>query len=91
MNLAWTIELTSEAIKVLKKLGHPEAKRIRDFLRKRIEPLENPRLLGKSLKGSEMGTFWRYRVGDYRIICEIQDDRLVVLVVGIGHRKKIYR
>ena len=89
--MAWTIELTDEAVKVLKKLGHPEAKRIRDFLRKRIEPLENPRMLGNSLKGSKMGEFWRYRVGDYRIVCEIQDNRLVVLVIAIGHRKKIYR
>lgn len=87
--MAWRIEITDEARKQLKKLGHAEAKRIRDYLRHRVEPLDNPRQLGKSLKG-ELSELWRYRVGDYRLICELRDETLVVLVVRIGHRKQIY-
>ncbi|MCK5880002.1 MAG: type II toxin-antitoxin system RelE/ParE family toxin [Holophagae bacterium] len=53
--------------------------------------LENPRASGDALKGSRLGEFWRYRVGDFRIICRIEDDRLVVLVLRVGHRREIYR
>ncbi|EGP58991.1 hypothetical protein Agau_C102033 [Agrobacterium tumefaciens F2] len=53
--------------------------------------LDDPRQTGSALQGSELGNFWRYRVGDYRIICDIQDHKLVVLVVEIGHRREIYR
>lgn len=88
--MAWGIELTDEARKQLKKIGHTDAKRIRDFLRKRIEPLNNPRQLGKPLKGQH-AELWRYRVGNYRIVCELRDESLVVLVVRIGHRKEVYR
>lgn len=88
--MAWRIELTGEARKQLAKLGHAEARRIRDYLRQRIEPLDDPRQLGKSLK-SRFGGLWRYRVGDYRLICELRDETLVVLVVRIGHRKEVYR
>ncbi|WP_420962409.1 type II toxin-antitoxin system RelE family toxin [Brucella sp. IR073] len=67
-----------------------EAKRITTFLRTRILPLSNPRQIGKALKGPKLGTFWRYRVGDFRIICDIQDNRLVILVIEIGNRRDIY-
>ena len=87
--MIWQIELTEQARKQLKKIGHNEAKRITEYLRKRIMPLEDPRQLGKPLQG-ELSIFWRYRVGDYRLICEIQDDELIVLVVQLGHRKGIY-
>jgi len=87
--LAWKIELTEVAVKQLKKMGHSEAKRITQYLRKRIEPLEDPRLLGKALKG-ELSNLWRYRVGDYRLICELKENELIVLVVRVGHRKGIY-
>lgn len=53
--------------------------------------LEHPRSIGEALKGQDLGKFWRYRVGDYRVICDIEDDRLVVLVVKVGHRREIYR
>ncbi|WP_022854005.1 type II toxin-antitoxin system RelE family toxin [Thermodesulfatator atlanticus] len=87
--MGWKIEISRSALKVLKRLDPQEAKRIRDFLRN-LKELKDPRLKGKPLKGP-LGEFWRYRVGDYRIICDIQDDRLVVLVLRIGHRREIYR
>jgi len=88
--LAWRIELTGEAHKKLAKLDRSEAKRIRDYLRHRLEPLDNPRRLGKPLKG-RLGELWRYRVGNYRLVCELRDEVLVVLVVRIGKRSEIYR
>ncbi|TRD15231.1 type II toxin-antitoxin system RelE/ParE family toxin [Palleronia caenipelagi] len=89
--MAWTIEITAEAAKQIKKLGGADAKRIRDYLRDRIASLEDPRQLGKPLKGSELGHLWRYRVGDWRVLCSLEDDRLVVLVVALGHRRNVYR
>ena len=91
MRLAWTIEIDDEALKQLKKIDRQEAKRIRDYLRDRILPLDDPRQTGKALQGSRLGNLWRYRVGDYRLICDLQDHRLLVLVVEIGHRKEVYR
>ena len=89
--MAWTIEIDEHAIRQLQRLGKVEALRIRTFLRDRIAVLDNPRLQGKGLKGTKLGSLWRYRVGDYRIICDLQDERLVVLVVGVGHRSDIYQ
>lgn len=88
--MAWAIELSASARKQLKKLDHAEAKRITGYLRQRVEPLDNPRDLGKALAG-ELGNLWCYPIGDYRIICELHDATLVVLVVRIGHRKDVYR
>lgn len=88
--MAWRIEVTEKAAKQIKKLGSADAKRIRNYLRDRIAPLEHPRQLGKPLQGSELGSYWRYRVGDYRILCELHDDELIVLVIEAGHRRKIY-
>ncbi len=70
-------------------MGQSEGRMITQYLRKRIEPLDDPRQLGKSLKG-ELSNLWRYRVGDYRLICEINENELIVLVVRVGHRKGIY-
>lgn len=67
------------------------ARRLTAFLRERVAPLENPRSLGEALTGSHLGQFWRYRVGDYRIVCDIQDRQVVVLVLKIGHRREVYR
>lgn len=64
--------------------------RILQFLNDRIAKLEDPRSVGEPLKGSKLGAFWRYRVGDYRIIADIQDDRLRILVVRIGNRRDVY-
>jgi mRNA interferase RelE/StbE len=89
--LAWTVEFESGAKKDLEKLDKPVARRITDFLHKRVAAQENPRAVGEALKGARLGEFWKYRVGDYRIICSIEDDRLCVLVVAIGNRREIYR
>jgi len=89
--LAWTIELTASAVRHLEKLDKAVERRIWKFLHERIALLENPRTLGKALRGETLGEFWRYRVGDYRLITSIEDDRLVVLVIKIGHRREIYQ
>lgn len=89
--MIWTIEYDVLVQKEMRKI-HPEVRRrIRSFLHERIAALDDPRQTGAALQGSELGNFWRYRVGDYRIICDIQDHKLVVLVVEIGHRREIYR
>jgi mRNA interferase RelE/StbE len=89
--LAWTIEVDERAARQLGKLDRPDALRIRNFLRDRLGTLDDPRQLGKALQGSKLGNLWRYRVGDFRIICDLQDTRLVVLVVSVGNRRDIYR
>ena len=87
--MAWTVEIDSFAEKQLRKLDRPVQKRLLDWLLDRIEGCKNPRHFGESLRGDLAG-LWRYRVGGYRIICEIQDDKLVVLALLIGHRREIY-
>jgi mRNA interferase RelE/StbE len=88
--LVWTIEYTATAKEQLRKLDRPVARRIVDFMDTRVSTLENPRSAGKALTGP-LGHLWRYRVGDCRVICDIQDSRLRVLVVEIGNRSDIYR
>lgn len=89
--LAWKVELDEGAKRDLGKLDKPVAQRIVTFLTKRLAMLDDPRTIGEALKGSRLGGFWKYRVGDYRIICDLQDKRLVVLVVRIGNRREVYR
>lgn len=89
--MAWTVEIDAQALRQLKKLGVPEAKRIRGFLRERVAVMDDPRALGRALLGSRFENLWRYRVGDYRVVCELQDKRLVVLVVSVAHRREVYR
>ncbi|WP_192181299.1 type II toxin-antitoxin system mRNA interferase toxin, RelE/StbE family [Mesorhizobium amorphae] len=88
--MAWTLEYARSARKFIEKLDPQTRHRVRDFIENRIAVLDNPREAGKPLKGP-LATFWRYRVGDYRIICDVQDDRLVILVVTIGRRGDVYR
>lgn len=88
--MAWTIEYAESVKKTVCKLDAQERRRIRAFLEERLATLDDPRSLGKSLSGSLAG-LWRYRVGDYRVIARIEDDRMVVLVVRIGPRKEVYR
>jgi mRNA interferase RelE/StbE len=90
MRLAWRIELTETANKQLAKLDKVEARRITNFLRERLAATDNPRHTGKALSGP-LGGLWRYRVGDYRLICEIQDGVLCVLVLKIGNRREVYK
>ena len=88
--MAWTVELDSGAKKDLARLNPPIARRILTFLRQRLAKLADPRSSGEALHGSELGEFWKYRVGAYRLICSIEDDRLVVLVIRVGHRREVY-
>ena len=88
--MAWTIDYTQTARNQLKKLDKPVARRIVDFLDDRIAKQEDPRTMGKALTGA-LGTLWRYRIGDYRVICEIQHRAVTVLVIRIGHRREVYR
>jgi mRNA interferase RelE/StbE len=89
--MAYHVELSESAERELSKLDAPQTKRILKFLHQRVAKLDDPRSLGEALHGSRLGEFWKYRVGDYRLICKIEDDRLIVLVLRVGHRKEIYR
>ena len=89
--MAWKIEIAERAARQIKKLDPPDAARIRTFLRNRLSQIDNPRQLGAPLRGSELGSYWRYRIGDYRILCEIRDDRLLLLVIEVSHRRSVYR
>jgi mRNA interferase RelE/StbE len=89
--LAWQIKLSDSAVKSLAKFDNQIAARIIKFLRERIATLEDPRSTGKALTGAIFGSYWRYRVGDYRLICDIQDGELCILVIEIGNRKEIYQ
>jgi mRNA interferase RelE/StbE len=88
--LAWRIEFVPAAAKELKKLGKAEAARIIATLETRIAVLEDPRSLGSALTG-ELGGLWRWRIGDYRVVARIEDQRITILVVRIGHRREVYR
>ncbi len=89
--MAWRIEFHPRAEKELSKFDRETARRIVRFLRDRVATLEDPRSLGEALKGPEVGRFWKYRVGDYRLICDIQNARITILVVRVGHRRDVYR
>lgn len=89
--MAWRIELSGLAQKNLAELDHQAARRILKFLSERVARLDDPRGLGEALKGSKLGGFWKYRVGDYRIIADIQDNAVLILVVRIGNRREVYR
>lgn len=82
--------MTKNAATEIKKLGPPAERRIYDYLRTRISALQDPRQLGKQLRIPTPSNLWRYRVGPYRIICQISDDEMLVLVVKAGHRKSVY-
>ena len=89
--LAWPIEFEDAALKELAKLDKPVARRILAFLRERVAALEDPRSVGEALKGSKLGEFWKYRVGDYRIVAHIEDEALRILVLKVGNRREVYR
>lgn len=89
--MAWRIEFEDAALKELAKLDKPVARRILAFLRERVAVLDDPRSVGEALKGSKLGEFWKYRVGDYRIITNIEDGALRILVLRVGNRREVYR
>ncbi|MEO8504389.1 MAG: type II toxin-antitoxin system RelE/ParE family toxin [Acidobacteriota bacterium] len=89
--MGWKIEFDRRAAKELERIDRQDAQRIVVFLRQRVQTLDDPRALGEPLRGPELGKFWKYRVGDYRIICDLRDRLLVILVVRIGHRREVYR
>ena len=89
--MAWRIEVTQTAEKQLAKLDRPVARRIVAFLRERVAASDDPRSLGEALKGSELGEYWKYRVGDWRVICQIEDARVTVMVLRLGDRRDVYR
>jgi mRNA interferase RelE/StbE len=91
VNSAWTIEFAEGAARQLRKLDRPVARRIIAFLRERVSTAADPRSLGEALKGDELGRFWKYRVGDYRVIAEIRDHEIRIVVVRLGHRSTVYR
>jgi mRNA interferase RelE/StbE len=89
--MAWAIEYGKDAEKEIAKLDRQIAQRILKFMGKRVAKLENPRSIGEALTGSTLGNYWKYRVGDYRIIAEIQDAKLIVQVVRVGNRRAVYK
>jgi mRNA interferase RelE/StbE len=88
--LAWTLEFAESARKQIRKLDKPVAKRVLEFLEERVAKDDDPRRLGKALKGP-LGELWCYRVGDYRIICDLDDGVMRILVLQVGNRREVYR
>jgi mRNA interferase RelE/StbE len=88
--MAWQIDFDPAAERELNKLDKPVRHRILKFLCERVGKLDDPRRIGQRLQGS-LSEFWKYRVGDYRLICSLEDARLVVLILSIGHRREVYK
>ncbi len=89
--MTWRVELHDDAQRELRKLDPQAVRRILRFLSERIEGTSDPRELGEALKGNRLGDLWRYGGGDYRIIADVQDDVVVVLVLHVKHRREVYR
>ena len=89
--MAWIIKYTESSGKQLKKLDKQTSLRVLDYMDERVAVLADPRSLGKNLKGPKMGEYWRYRVGDIRVICNILDGQMTVLVIEIGNRREVDR
>ena len=89
--MAWRVEFAKDAQKDLSKLDPAGRERVLRFLAERVQGSDDPRERGQALKGSDIGRYWKYRVGDYRLVCDLQDALLLVLVVRVGHRREIYR
>lgn len=89
--MAWRIEFEAGAVKDLASMDKPVARRIVTFLRERVAQLDDVRSVGEALRGSKLGEFWKYRVGDYRIVAKIEDQAVCILVVKVGNRREVYR
>lgn len=88
--MTWTVEFDDAAVKELRKFDRTAQRDILKYLRERIATDEDPRRFGRALTGNLAG-LWRYRVRDYRMICNIEDDELVVLILRVSHRKNVYQ
>ncbi|MCU0576658.1 MAG: type II toxin-antitoxin system RelE/ParE family toxin [Desulfobacterota bacterium] len=89
--MAWKVELDPATVRDLDRLDRQVARRILSFLYDRVSKLDDPRSIGQALQGPKFGELWKYSVGDWRIICKIEDERITVLVLRIGHRSKVYK
>lgn len=89
--MAWQIEFDPDTLKDLRKIDKPIQVRLIGFLRSRVGALADHRAIGEALSGQRLGSYWKYRVGDWRIICDIQDQRIVVRVLRMGNRREVYR
>ena len=87
--MKYRVEFTETALKDLKKMDRHTASLILGWIRKNLEGCEDPRLHGKALTANKSGQ-WRYRIGDYRVLAEIQDEKITILVLTVGHRREIY-
>ena len=88
--MAWQIEFLPQAAKELSKLDRTVAARIVRTLEERLATLDDPRTLGSALVGEHAG-FWRWRIGDYRVIARIEDERITIFVIRVAHRREVYR
>jgi mRNA interferase RelE/StbE len=88
--LVWSISVSDGAEAQLEKLDPPVAKRITRYIRERVATLDDPRELGKPLQG-RLREYWAYRVGDFRVICDIRDSVVTIVIVDVGHRKEVYK
>ena len=89
--MAWQIEFDPDTLKDLRKLDKPIQIRLVGFLRTRVSSLTNPRDIGEALSGQRLGSYWKYRVGDWRIVCDIQEQKILLRVLRIGNRREVYR
>ena len=89
--MVWQIKFDPKAQKELESVDRNIQKRIINFLKDRVAASDNPRSFGEALRGPDLGKFWKYRVGDYRIVCQIQDQLVSILVLRMGHRREIYK
>ncbi len=89
--MAWQIKFDPGTEKDFDSVDQANRKRIFKFLKERVALLEDPKSIGEALSGKELGRFWKYRVGDYRLICDIQDKEITIRVVKVGHRRDVYK
>ena len=88
--MSYHVSFTKEVIKEIKKLDKYTQRMVTSWIRKNLEGIDDPRRIGKALTGNKRG-YWRYRIGDYRLICTIEDEKVVIIALNIGHRREIYK
>ena len=87
----WSIKYTASAQRQLSRLDRQVAVRVLDYMDECVAVLDDPRVIGKNLLGPKFGAYWRYRVGDVRVICDIRDQEVLIVVIEIGNRREVYR